>query len=108
MVLSTELRSKYFLPLTTGVRNVAFYGRELLRRVEPLDGLCSIMQTISIPVILQKESSLLVVNTTSIPCILHTLQHAEKFRLHNLKKCMSFYKRYIVLISFILQFLYRQ
>jgi len=27
-----------------------------------------------------------VVNTTSIPCVLHTLKHVEKLKLHDLKK----------------------
>jgi len=42
-------------------------------------------QLFSIPVILLTERSPLVVNTPSIPCILHALQHVEKFRLQNLK-----------------------
>jgi hypothetical protein len=50
----------------------------------------SIAQWITIPVIPQNKRFLLVVNTTSIPCILQILKHVEKFILHNLKKAYKF------------------
>ena len=73
--------------------------------------LISITQSITIPVIPPKKKKfLLVVNTTLIPCILRTLKHVQKFKLHDLKKniCLSIYMRNWDLISFTLQNLYRQ
>ena len=49
----------------------------------------SINQSNTIPVIPLREREkrfLLVVNIPSIPCILHTLKHVEKIKLHDFKK----------------------
>ena len=49
----------------------------------------AITQSITVPVILQKKF-LLVVNKTSIPCILYTLEHVEKFWSHSFTHLHTF------------------
>jgi hypothetical protein len=57
----------------------------LFRYVLVLNDLNSIIRSITIPAIKQKKKFSFISKHNSVPCILHTLNHALKFKLHDFK-----------------------